>query len=104
MKKFISAGGIVKNKENMICLTNENDRWLIPKGTPKPNENLLETAVREIAEETGITKLKLLSKLGTVTRKSFEEGKVVDKEIHVFLFESNQKELNPSDKKHHAKS
>jgi 8-oxo-dGTP diphosphatase len=31
------------------------DDWSLPKGKPEPGEHLLETAVREVTEETGLT-------------------------------------------------
>src|ERR1051325_4385038 len=30
------------------------DDWSLPKGKPEPREHLLETAVREVSEETGL--------------------------------------------------
>jgi len=56
--------------------------WTIPKGEPPENEPLLETAVREFEEETGIKPGGSFIELGSIRQKG---GKVV----HAWAFESN---------------
>ena len=48
--------------------------WTIPKGLPLPNESLLDAAIREFKEETGIVPTGPYTELGHVVQKS---GKVV---------------------------
>ena len=54
-----SSGGILLNDKNEIFLINKQSRneWGFPKGTVENGEDLLETAIREIKEETGYTKI-----------------------------------------------
>lgn len=53
------------------------DDWSLPKGKREPGEHLLETAVREVAEETGI-RVVLGRLLGHASYQSFGRPKRVD--------------------------
>lgn len=55
----VSAGGVVYrfNSENLqvlICGRDNSNLWALPKGTPEAGENIIDTALREVNEETGI--------------------------------------------------
>ena len=55
----MSAGGVVYrfNSENLqvlICGRDNSNLWALPKGTPEAGENIIDTALREVNEETGI--------------------------------------------------
>ena len=55
----VSAGGVVYrfNSENLqvlICGRDSSNLWALPKGTPEIGENIIDTALREVNEETGI--------------------------------------------------
>lgn len=51
-----SCGTLVINKSRQIllCHVTGTDLWDIPKGMQNPGESTLETAVRELREETGL--------------------------------------------------
>lgn len=54
---------------------NKNEgSWTIPKGLPFPDESLLDAAIREFQEETGIVPTGPYAELGHIVQKS---GKVV---------------------------
>ena len=58
-KAQVSAGGVVYRKtgrklEIVLILVGENRRWQLPKGIVNLGENLTQTAMREVKEETGI--------------------------------------------------
>ena len=95
-----SAGGIVI-RDGKICLVRDKrlglENWFIPKGKIEKKEKPLETAVREIREETGIEDLKLVKKLGVIKRKSVSNPRQM-KFIHIFLFNTNQRKLKPEPK------
>lgn len=61
MKRTKSAGGVVLNKNEEILVVNQNgNSWSLPKGHIDEGEEVLEAAVREIYEESGISKLKFI--------------------------------------------
>ena len=62
-EEVICAGGVVLRGEKFLAMKRFNGVWLLPKGHVDPGETLEETAVREVAEETGL-KAQLGPKLG----------------------------------------
>lgn len=54
-----SAGGVVVRQgahgpEVAVCIRNAESLVCLPKGTPEPGESEVQTAVREVQEETGL--------------------------------------------------
>ncbi|MBI3495509.1 NUDIX domain-containing protein [Candidatus Berkelbacteria bacterium] len=95
IKRHISCGGIVYRRRGnaiqLLFIKNPSGRWTFPKGTPEPGETREHTALREVAEETGITKLAIIKPLG-ISRYWFinvyhaeRGGKLVHKTVHWFL-------------------
>ena len=84
----------------MVKNQNHNS-WSLPKGHVDKGETILDAAKREIYEETGIKDLKLIKPLGDYGRYRIgldgQDDKSEFKTINIFLFTSNQKELNPID-------
>ena len=96
-----SAGGIVKNyKKQIILVKTDNNKfwWGFPKGKIEKNESALITAKREIFEETGIKNIQLIKKLNQYERTAASGDPVIIK-INMFLFETNQIDISPIDKK-----
>ena len=89
-----SAGGIILNSKGEVLLVNEGDGfWGFPKGRPEKDETLLETAIREITEETGLTEITKIAELGSYQRHPVWQGvenKAETKDITLFLFRTNQ--------------
>ena len=97
-----SAGGIILNKEGHIAIVNQKGHaWSLPKGHVEGQESLLETAKREVLEETGLSELTLISTLTPYTRYKMDKDGNDDhselKHIHFFLFSTSQNYLSPSD-------
>jgi 8-oxo-dGTP pyrophosphatase MutT (NUDIX family) len=96
----VSAGGLVISESNpgLIALISHRNRgggldWVIPKGHVELGENYLQTAVREIREETGIES-KVLEKIGQISY-SFKIGpKHITKTGHHYLLQQTGGELN----------
>ena len=63
-------------------------RWSIPKGHVEPGESIEQTAVREVAEETGLNHLKLGDKLDKLHFFYRREGNLIFMTTHVFLMEA----------------
>lgn len=55
--KIVAAGGIVINDKNEILFIYRDEKWDLPKGKAEKNENITQTAVREVEEETGVKDL-----------------------------------------------
>lgn len=98
-----SAGGIVvriQNGQAWIALVREEpySDYILPKGRVEPGESLESAARREIAEEAGLTRLKLVASLGSRQRLNFARTRWVT--IHYFLFLTTQQYGHPKDKEH----
>lgn len=98
MKKAISAGGIVLNNDKKVLVVSQGgiSSWSLPKGHVKEGEDFLEAAIREIKEESGITDLKLIKPLGSYQRQGISNPEEI-KKYGLFLFETDQTELEPED-------
>lgn len=91
-KREVSAGGIVyrRNQDNVeVALIRAGRRWGLPKGHLEAGESVLEAAVREVAEETGLQG-EVVEKLGEITYRfmnKWTEGKPVRvfKRVHFYL-------------------
>tara|TARA_B100002051_G_scaffold206771_1_gene197698 strand:+ start:1523 stop:2107 length:585 start_codon:yes stop_codon:yes gene_type:complete len=65
-KKFpeiTAAGGKVINQNSEILFIYRNKKWDLPKGKAEKNENISQTALREVIEETGIENLSIVKPL-----------------------------------------
>lgn len=94
MVKTVTAGGIVvrnnPDKQILLIKFSDNTGLGIPKGHVEENETLEETAIREVTEETGLTNLTIIKKLGVITRPAVEDdGTKVEKDIHLFLMKTD---------------
>ncbi len=94
-KKFTlvqAAGGLVKNEKDEILVIFRRGKWDLPKGKLDQGESLEACAVREVKEETGLTKIKLEAPL-LITYHTYHEGtRFILKESHWYAMKakSNQ--------------
>ena len=58
--------------------------WTLPKGTPDPGETVEETALREVAEETGL-EVRILEPLPSIQYDFVQDGTRIHKTVHYFL-------------------
>lgn len=77
--------------EPEYLLIRARGRWSFPKGLVERGESPAETALREIAEETGLPpgRLRLLEPLPTVEYAYRWDGVLVFKTLHNFLLEAD---------------
>lgn len=60
-----AAGGLVENGAGEILLMRRRGWWDLPKGHVEAGETHEQAALREVAEETGLTDVSILQPLGT---------------------------------------
>ena len=58
-----AGGGLVYNKRGEVLFIFRNGKWDLPKGGTEKGEDIEETAMREVEEETGVSGLKIVKKL-----------------------------------------
>ena len=93
--KVVSSGGVVyrwdKDKALFLLLGSEKrGTWCLPKGLIEPDEEEVTTAIREVREETGVSRVKIKGKIGLIRYQFGYRAKTFDKTVHFFLFETDQ--------------
>lgn len=102
-----SAGGLVidgidgPSEAQMAALIGRIDRrgrmlWSLPKGHIEQGETAEQTAIREVAEETGIEG-KVLAALGSIDYWFVTEGRRVHKTVHHYLMRFSGGQLSDDD-------
>jgi 8-oxo-dGTP pyrophosphatase MutT (NUDIX family) len=89
-----SAGGIVVRFEDdipfLVVGSRRRDRdivtWTLPKGTPNPGETREATALREVAEETGL-EVRIGAPLDSIEYWFVQRGVRIHKTVHYFFME-----------------
>jgi 8-oxo-dGTP pyrophosphatase MutT (NUDIX family) len=71
--------------------------WTLPKGTPNPGESREETALREVAEETGL-KVRITGPLDSIEYTFVQHGTRIHKTVHYFLMEPTGGDLARHDR------
>lgn len=98
-----TAGGIVYRKDGknveILLIQDAKDRWTIPKGHIEEGEQAKETAEREIKEETGLQKVKVLNWLGKINFRYRRQQSLVLMTTDIFLVEAqgDTNKLQPED-------
>lgn len=90
-----TAGGVVyrrgaedKNQIDILMIQDRVGRWTIPKGHVEEGESLEQTALREVAEETGLTEFRIGDKLDKIHFFYRKEGKLIFMTTFVYLMEA----------------
>jgi 8-oxo-dGTP pyrophosphatase MutT (NUDIX family) len=89
-----SAGGVVVRFEgeipHLVVGSRRRDRdivtWTLPKGTPNPGETREATALREVAEETGL-EVRITGPLDSIEYTFIQRGTRIHKTVHYFFME-----------------
>jgi ADP-ribose pyrophosphatase YjhB (NUDIX family) len=100
-----SAGGLVLDSTETgsarAALIGRIDRrgrllWSLPKGHVEPGETKEAAAVRDVAEETGITG-RVVGTLGTIDFWFVADGRRIHKTVHHYLLLATDGELSADD-------
>ena len=89
-----SAGGVVvsfrRERPSLVVGMRRRARdavtWTLPKGTPDPGETVEQTALREVAEETGL-EVRIVAPLPSIEYDFVQDGTRIHKTVHYFLME-----------------
>jgi 8-oxo-dGTP pyrophosphatase MutT (NUDIX family) len=99
-----SAGGIVvrydAGRPQLVIGSRRRERdgrtWTLPKGTPKRDETTEQTAVREVAEETGL-EVRITGPLDAIEYWFIQSGTRIHKTVHYFMMEATGGDLERHD-------
>ena len=98
-----SCGIVLFNSDEFLLIQHptksngDEGHWDFPKGHVEGNDTELETAKRELIEETGIVNFRLFDGFRHRIEYNFQKGnEMVPKEVIFFLAESNTKEVELS--------
>lgn len=85
----------------IVVVSQNGNSWSLPKGHIDPGEDAQAAAVREIKEESGISDVTYVEKLGTYQRHRIglheDQDKTELKVITLFLYTTGQSQLKPED-------
>lgn len=91
IKTQVSSGGVIfrtynKTTEIALVVVKGGDVWCLPKGVVNRGEDIEKTALREVAEETGL-RGRIIEKLGEITYWYYikDENTKCRKTVHFFL-------------------
>ncbi|MFZ6016112.1 MAG: NUDIX hydrolase [Nitrospirota bacterium] len=103
LKTQVSSGGVIFRRhdteiEVALVAVKGGKTWCLPKGIIDKGESPEKTAVREVAEETGL-KGKIVEKLGDITYWYYikEENTKCKKTVHFFLIEYESGDISEHD-------
>ena len=84
-----AGGGLVFNKKGEVLFILRNGKWDLPKGGIEREEEIADTAMREVEEETGVNKLEITRKLQKTYHIFKRNGKYKLKITHWFEMQTN---------------
>lgn len=102
MQESVSAGAIVFRDTNdgrqyLVLKSRAND-WEFPKGGIEGEEELQQTAIREVEEETGIKNLQIIDGFREDYDYVFRgpDGSMIHKEVHLFIGKAREDNVDLS--------
>mgnify|MGYP006115515051 FL=1 len=102
MIEAVSAGAIIyrdkPGKREYLLLKSRAGDWEFPKGGVEGNEELQQTAIREVKEESGLSNFKLLDGFREEYHYFFQaSGSTIHKTVHLFVAKSFDSKAGISD-------
>jgi len=94
-----SSGGVVARRVedsiHLLLIRDAYGKWGLPKGHIEAGETTEEAALREVNEETGLSRIELGPSLGTIDWRFKRKGDVVHKHCGYFLMTSSEGDTTP---------
>jgi len=91
-REEVSAGGVVFRRTpdgvRYLLIRDSYKNWGFPKGHLEADESPDAAAVREVGEETGLTRLTLTAPIEVIDWRFRFRGRLVHKVCHFFLIEA----------------
>jgi 8-oxo-dGTP pyrophosphatase MutT (NUDIX family) len=93
VKQAHSAGGVVFRRADhgveILLLRHEGGKWMLPKGTIEAGETPEAVALREVREETGLSRVRVVGDLGQERYSFFwrTEDTFYNKTVRYYLLE-----------------
>lgn len=84
-----AGGGVVINEKEQVLMIYRREKWDLPKGKLDPDETIVECAIREVMEETGLKFITLEKKLITTVHEYTEKSQLIQKETHWYLMHAS---------------
>lgn len=84
-----AGGGLVYNKKGEVLFIFRNGKWDLPKGGIEKGEEIEETALREVEEETGVSRLSINRKLQKTYHVFKRSGKYKLKVTHWYEMQTD---------------
>ncbi len=84
-----AAGGLVAHSNGSYLFIYRNDKWDLPKGKVEKREVIIDAAVREVMEETGVADLVVKKPMPTTYHVYNANGKYKLKKTYWFLMKTN---------------
>ena len=102
MIEAVSAGAIIyrdkPTKREYLLLKSRAGDWEFPKGGVEGTEELQQTAIREVREESGLSNFKLLDGFREEYDYFFQaSGSTIHKTVHLFVAKSFDSKADLSD-------
>lgn len=84
-----AAGGLVLNQNNQLLIIHRLGKWDFPKGKIEKGETAEIAAIREVMEETGLSKITNITPFTSMYHTYTQDNKQILKETLWFLMRSN---------------
>lgn len=92
MIEAVSCGGVVIHKGKILLLYKNYKKryegWVLPKGTVEENEELKDTALREVFEEANVN-ANIIKYVGKSRYSFMVSNDTVEKKVHWYLMKSS---------------
>jgi 8-oxo-dGTP pyrophosphatase MutT (NUDIX family) len=100
--RYQAAGGVVVDDDQVLVLCRPSrDEVRLPKGHMKKGESRVETALREVAEESGYANLEVAADLGhQVVEYDYANAHVIRDEYYFLLYLQGDRRAQEQEQEH----